>query len=253
MVAKLSKKCSSTWWAAAPAVRGTRCRGRGRRREQRFQNLRRGACAAAAVRAWRFASPHRRARPPLYVSLAQLRHQAGRADLLALPANAHLGFLAEISRRHHEPAGAGRRRADRRRAALGHSVSLEDRLLHHLQRRNVVAQSREPADEPALSFRARRRLERMERDQARRQHDPRRRRSLFHLRLRPARSWGGTRRLLRGARADELVARAALRRRDPALLARRRGACLVARFHPLAALLRLLPGIGVAGLAEAAL
>src|SRR5262245_53206935 len=91
----------------------------------------------------------------------------------------------------------------------------------------------------------------MERDQAFREHDPSRLRRLFHLRLQPARSRGGTRRLLRAARADELVARSALRRRDPALWARRRGACLVASLHSAAALLRLLPGVGVAGLAEA--
>ncbi len=90
----------------------------------------------------------------LYLSVAQLRRAAGRAHLLAVPADADLGLPAEISGRDHEPVGPGRRRADRLGAAVGYSVPLQDRLLHHLHRRDVVAQSRQSADEPVASVRA---------------------------------------------------------------------------------------------------
>ena len=191
MAARRWRKCSSTWCAAAPSAEKETAPGRrGRRHERGHLTIRRRRRAPAAVRPRRFAPPHRRDGAALHLSPAELRHQAARADLLALPADAHLGLPAEISRRHHEPARAGRRRADRRGAAVGHSLPLQDRLLHDLHRGDVVAQSRQSAHEPAPSLRARRRLERVERAPPRREHGPGRRRRLFHLRLQPARSRG---------------------------------------------------------------
>ena len=80
------------------------------------------------------------------VPFADLRGQAGRAYLLALPTDAHPRLPAEISRGDHEPTRASRGRPDRLGPALGHSVPLQDRLLHDLHRGDVVAQSRQSLD-----------------------------------------------------------------------------------------------------------
>ena len=59
------------------------------------------------------------------------------------------GFLQKYLAAHHEPAGARRGRADRLGLAVGHPVPLQNRLLHHFHRGDVVAQSRQSAYQPA--------------------------------------------------------------------------------------------------------
>ncbi len=94
-------------------------------------------------------------------------------------------------------------------------------------------------------------LIRLERDPPVGEHRSRRGRRLFLLRLQPARSRPAAGRILRRAGADQLVARLDRGGRHSALWARRRGARLVARLSAPAAVLRVLPGLGVAGLAAA--
>ena len=94
-------------------------------------------------------------------------------------------------------------------------------------------------------------LSALERDPSVGEHDPGRLRRLSHLRLQSPRSRACARRLFRRPRSHQLVARAHLGRGHLALRAWRRRARLVARLSAAADLLRVLSGLGAAGMATA--
>src|SRR5436189_2674940 len=103
-----------------------------------------------------FAAPGRGDGAALLVPVALVVRAPDRADLLADRADADVGLSADLSRRPNEPLRARRRRADRRRDAVGHPVPRPAWVLDLVSGRDVVAQSRQPDDLAAAPGRIRR-------------------------------------------------------------------------------------------------
>src|SRR6202050_4481812 len=89
----------------------------------------------------------------LLVPVAFVLAATGRAGLLAHDADDHVGFHPILRDAERELLRSRGGNADRRGAALGHSISRAARLLHIVPRRNVVAQYRQSDDEPAAAVR----------------------------------------------------------------------------------------------------
>src|SRR5512134_1427796 len=147
MDGRLWKKCFSTWSVDAPemalmSLTAGPCRNGKRHEPGTRTEPRRNADHPRADGDQRLPPPHRRFAEALHVSVAELGHPPARADLLAVPADADLGLLADLPGRDPKSCGASRGRSDRLGPAVGHSVPFEDRLLNDLHRGDVVAQCR---------------------------------------------------------------------------------------------------------------
>ena len=127
-----------------------------------------GAMSHAIARACRvLAAPRRRDGAALLVSAALVLAAAARADLLAGGADADVGLpAAATSRRTAGFFAQAARHLHRRGDAVGHPVPRPARLLDLVPRGDVVAQPRQPDDEPAAAGRVRRRADDHERHPA---------------------------------------------------------------------------------------
>src|SRR6185437_4532574 len=116
------------------------------------------SCAAAASKARRrndraghgvFAPAGRRDDAALLVPAALVVAATARSRLLAHRADADLGLPAILHCQQCRVLRARRRHLYRRRIAVGHPVPRPAWLLHVVSRGDVVAQHRQPDDEPA--------------------------------------------------------------------------------------------------------
>src|SRR4051812_14009549 len=177
---------------------------------------------------------------------------AARADVLADPADVHLGLHGQLHRLARERAAAGGERAARGRAALGGGAAHPDGHVDQLPRGIVVAQPRPCVrqPDPPLGDAGGTRCDLVPADDDRRAAgDPGR---VLPVRLQPVRARPGAGPVLRESDRDGLVGVARRDQPHPAAWRRGGGAGLVGAVRADAVLRRVLPGRGVAEGAAAA-
>ena len=145
-------------------------RSRGRRRARALRLTQAPHERAFHQRADAGAASRRRDGAALSLSAALVLDAAAGAHLLAGGAALRVGLSAALHRAECRLLRPRRRRVHRRGADVGHPVSRPARLLGLVSRGDVVAQPRQPDDQPAASDRVRLRADDHEHDPARDRH-----------------------------------------------------------------------------------
>src|SRR5580704_4081235 len=143
------KRCFSMWRAAAPMS----ARPPNERAARRAPRPRARPFAPAVT----LLATDRRNDRALLVSVTLIVAAAPGIDLLAGGADADVGLSAALHRSERRLLRPRRRHLHRRRAAVGYPVPRPARLLGLVPRGDVVAQPRQPDDEPAQADRVRHR------------------------------------------------------------------------------------------------